>query len=136
MSECPCQKQALNVGLLSVKHRHLPPTRGPHGEKLTINGHFLDSRYIRGYVCREGERGEETGERGSATIQHENLLQKSVLKLSYRAKSHAALSPNCLLPEPSQVGMLSGWMGQFQQCKTRSKRKEKKQEIMVIPGRK
>lgn len=85
MSECPCQKQALKcLACFSVKHHHLPPTQGPHGgkKKLTINGHFLDSRYVRGYVCREGERGEETGERGEATIQHENRLQKSVLTLS------------------------------------------------------
>lgn len=108
-----------------LSHTTTFPQPRAHMGKLTINGHFLDSRYIRGYVCKEGERGgEETGERGEATIQHENLSQKSVLKLSYRAKPHADLSPNCLLREPSQVGTLSGWMGQFQQCKTRSKEKK------------
>lgn len=65
MSECPCQKQALKCRLAFGKTPPPSPNPGPTwGKKLTINGHFLDSRYVRGYVCREGERGEETGERG------------------------------------------------------------------------
>lgn len=79
------------------------PQPRAHLGKLTINGHFLDSRYIRGYVCKERERRRERREGISNNTAWEPVTVEC-FRATLQGKITCLLSPNCLGRKPSQRG--------------------------------
>lgn len=77
MLTCPLVMQEMSM---SESTPPPSPNPGPTWGQLTINGHFLDSRYIRGYVCREREKKEKREEKGDKQ-QYSMRTCHSVLEL-------------------------------------------------------
>lgn len=84
------------------------PQPGAHLGKLTINGHFLDSRYIRGYVCKERERRRERREGISNNTAWEPVTVEC-FRATLQGEITCLLSPNYLGRKPSQGGWGVGW---------------------------